>query len=159
MKLPSLIILFCLLPAAVFSQQKTIEVTLTARVDTTKEEIKEIYRLWTDYLNSDIDSIYDNPYWNTKEKELYRETDMPFDRGMWVMYFRQDPSRIMRAYKPKVLSIEPEGEKYRIRTLFYRDSLSKAYQAHNPPWISIYYAIRENEQWKLQNAIVEMTTK
>ena len=58
------------------AQQPTIDFTIHARVDTTKKNIREIVSLWEGYLSSQPDSIYDNPFWNSAEKKMYKDFDL-----------------------------------------------------------------------------------
>jgi hypothetical protein len=57
------------------SENSVIQVEIHSRVDTTKNDIKEIATLWTNYLNSEPDRISDNPYWNEEEKLKYKDFD------------------------------------------------------------------------------------
>src|SRR5215204_6623317 len=61
-----------------------IQVEIHSRVDTTKKEIKEIARLWTNYLNAEPDKISDNPYWNEEEKLKYKDFD--FSRSLLYQF-------------------------------------------------------------------------
>lgn len=129
-----------------------VEVTLTARVDTSDAEIKEIVNLWINYLSSNPDSVYDNPYWNEEEKRKYHY----FDLASKLMY--QMPSEhLLSVYKPIILAVEPEKGKYSIRTLFYAEGLEPPYKSSNP-WCSLrVYAELENGVWKLRNALPVLT--
>src|SRR6476661_11140960 len=107
------IILFLLTVNRTFGQKTKINVVIHARVDTTQREKKEVAVLWINYLNSNPDSLYDNPYWNKTEKTKFKNFDH------YVPYMYQIPSKqLLSYYKPTILSIEKEGEHYGIRTLF-----------------------------------------
>ena len=135
-----------------FAQKPTIKYTIHSRVDTTKQETKEIVALWTNYLSSKPDSIYDNPYWNEAEKKKYADFD--FTRT----FIYQFPSeQLLNYYKPTILSVEKEGENYAIRTLFNADGLEGIYKKSNPWCITKFYAVKENSQWKLKNAFSILT--
>jgi hypothetical protein len=135
-----------------FAQKPTIQCTIHFRVDTTKQETKEIVALWANYLSSTPDSIYNNPYWNEAEKKKY--TDFDFTRAL--MY--QFPSgQLLNYYKPTILTVEKEGENYAIRTLFNADGLEGIYKKSNPWCITKLYAVKENNQWKLKNAFSLLT--
>jgi hypothetical protein len=135
-----------------FAQKPTFDLTVHSRVDTTKQETKEIVALWTNYLSSNPDSIYDNPYWNETEKKKYRDFD--FTRK----FIYQFPSgQLLNYYKPTVLSVEKEGENFAIRTLFSADGLEGIYRKSNPWCITKFYAIKENNRWKLKNALPIIT--
>lgn len=135
-----------------FAQKPAIDLCVHARVDTTKQETKEIVALWTNYLSSNPDSIYDNPCWNEAEKRKYRD----FDFTRKIIY--QFPSRqLLNYYKPTILSVEKEGENYAIRTLFNAECLEGDYKTSNPWCITKLYAIKENNKWKLKNSISILT--
>src|SRR6478736_1174336 len=93
-----------------YAQKPTINVTIHSRVDTSKQEIKEIVALWTHYLTSKPDSIYDNPYWNEAEKKKY--SDFDFTR---LFLYPFPSNRLLKEYKPTILSVEKEGDNYAIR--------------------------------------------
>lgn len=121
-------------------------------MDTTNNEIKEIVRLWTNYLNSEPDKISDNPYWNEEEKLKYND----FDFSRRSLY--QFPShQLLRNFKPKILSIEKEGNYYGIRTIYSADGLEGEYRKSNPWAIQKIYAVRENNQWRLKNSLPIIT--
>jgi len=136
----------------VFAQQSKIEVTIHSRVDTTNLEIKEVAKLWINYLKSKPDSLYDNPYWNSEEKLKFKS----FDFSMEYLY--QFPSsQLLSYYKPTILSIEKEGDNYGIRTIFSADGLPEQYRRSNPWCITKLYAVKENGNWKLRNALPVIT--
>jgi hypothetical protein len=134
------------------AQQPTIDLTLHARVDTTKKDIKEIVSLWKGYLSSQPDSIYNNPYWNNTEKSMYEDFDLT------RIFIYQLPSRqLLDYYKPTILSIEKEDDNYAIRTLFSADGLDGTYRQYNPWCITKLFAVEEDGQWKLKNALPILT--
>lgn len=136
----------------IFGQQSKIDVTIHSRVDTTKKEIKEVATLWINYLNSKPDSLYDKPNWNKDEKLKYSKFDFS------VPYLYQFPSReLLGYYKPTILSIEKEGEYYGIRTIFAADGVERDSRGSNPWCITKLYAIKENGEWKLKNALPIIT--
>jgi hypothetical protein len=146
------LILFSFYTNKTFAQQAKIDVTIHARVDTTNPEIKEVAMLWINYLNSKPDSLYDNPYWNKAEKQKFKRFDFSID------YLYQFPSsQLLRYYKPTILSIEKEGDNYGIRTIFSADGLAEEYRKSNPWCITKLYAIKENDAWKLKNALPIIT--
>jgi hypothetical protein len=144
--------LFLLSTNQTFGQHTKVDVTIHSRVDTTHSEIKEVAALWTNYLNAKPDSIYDNPYWNNAEKLKFRDFD--FSQA----YLYQFPSnQLSEYYKPTILSIEKEGENYGIRTIFSADGLQGAYRRSNPWCITKLYAVKENGEWRLKNALPIIT--
>jgi hypothetical protein len=135
-----------------YAQKSKIKVTIHSRVDTSFSDVRDISMLWENYLNSSPDSIYNNPYWNSEEKQRYRD----FDFSQTYLY--QFPSKqLLRYYAPTILSIEKEGEYYSIRTIFAADNLPEEYRKLNPWSIIKLYAIKENGSWKLKNAISIIT--
>ncbi len=148
------IILFSLNVNKTLVQQTKIDVTIHSRVDTTESEIKEVAMLWINYLNSKPDSVYDNPYWNNAEKNKFKKFDLS------VTYLYQLPSQeLLNYYKPTILSIVKEGEYYGIRTIFMADGLQGEYRQYNPWSITKLYAVKENGNWKLKNALPVITEK
>lgn len=148
------LLLFLFSADAAIGQQTKIDVAIHFRVDTSKKEIKEVAALWVNYLNSQPDSLYDNPWWNNAEKLKYRG----FDFSMPYLY--QVPSKQLLAYyKPVILSIEKEGEYYGIRTLFSADGLEGVHATTNPWCITKLYAVKENGEWRLKNALPVITEK
>lgn len=136
----------------VICQNGQIEVTIHARVDTSSTEIKQVATLWTNYLNSKPDSIYNNPFWNSEEKLKFKD----FDLSRRFMY--PFPSNeLLNYYKPTILSIEKEGESYAIKTIFFCDNLEGDYRKSNPWCITKLYAIKEKGEWKLKNALSVLT--
>jgi hypothetical protein len=153
MKLSSLLILILLICKLTNSQTSKINIIIHSRVDTSKKEVREIVDLWTNYLNSQPDSIYDNPYWNEEEKKKYKNFDFS------IKYMYQFPSQqLLNYFKPTILSIEKEGDNYNIRTLFEAEGLKGYYQKSNPWCITKLYAIKEKNQWKLKNALSILLT-
>ncbi len=151
------ILLLCLFHAffsaiQTFAQQTKIELTIHARVDTSKSEIKQVAMLWINYLNAIPDSLYDNPYWNSAEKLKFKR----FDLSMEHLY-QMPASQLLRYYKPTILSIEKEGDNYGIRTIFLADGLPEEYRKSNPWCITKLYAVKENGDWKLKNALPIVT--
>lgn len=133
-------------------ENNKIHVELHSRVDTTKTEIKQVAILWINYLISEPDKIYDNPYWNEEEKKMYKD----FDLSRSLLY--QFPSgQLLRHFKPKILSIEKEGDYYGIRTIYSGDGLEGQYRKSDPWTIQKIYAVRENNQWKLKNSLPIVT--
>jgi hypothetical protein len=133
-------------------ESQKIQVEIHSRVDTTKNEINEIAALWINYLNSEPDKISDNPYWNEEEKAKYNDFDL--SRSL----LNQFPSgQLLRYFKPKILSIEKEGEHYGIRTMYSGDGLEGEYRKSDPWAIQKIYAVRENNQWKLKNSLPIIT--
>lgn len=146
-------LLFLLIPLTYhFALGQQIDLAIHSRVDTTKKEIREITTLWTNYLNAQPDSVYDNPYWNETEKKLYKDFDLSR-----VFIYQISSKQLLNYYKPTILSIEKEGENYAIRTIFAAEGLEGIYKKSNPWCITKLYAVKENGQWKLKNALPIVT--
>ncbi len=105
------IISFAMLQAQ--SRQKPIRVLINTGVDTSNHEIAEIIRLWKNYLNSNPDSVADNPYWLTEEKKRYAQPDL-VDHTWWSPSLYAN----MPLNRPTVLSVSQLKDGFRIRTLF-----------------------------------------
>src|SRR5688572_18664782 len=127
MKYGILILTTLLTSGLTFAQVPTIDFTIHSRVDTTKQETKEIVALWTNYLSSKPDSIYDNPCWNEAEKKKY--SDFDFTR---IFIYPFPSAQLLNYYKPTVLSVEKEGDNYAIRTIFNAEGLDGTYKESNP---------------------------
>lgn len=152
MKKQIIILILIFLNKFTFAQSSNIDVAIHARVDTSNLEIKQIITLYTNYLTSKPDSVYDNPYWNNEEKKQF----IDFDLTRRFIY--QFPSeKILNYYKPTILSIEKQGDVYAIRTLFSADGLEGEYKKSNPWCITNIYAVNENGKWKLKNALPFLT--
>lgn len=126
---------------------------ISSRVDTTNIEVKEVLKLYENYINSQADSIYDNPYWNSEEKARYKD----FDFSRINIYNGISSSELFRIYTPFVLSIEPKNEKYQIRVL-YSNSATEAPYVGSKVWcIHKLNATKEEGVWKLENLLEEET--
>lgn len=134
------------------AQPGKLEITIHSRVDTTQKEVKEVIQLWINYLTSQPDIIYDNPYWNTPEKLRYKDFD--FSRAYLYPF---SSKQLLSYYQPTILSIEKEGEYYGLRTLFSAEGLEGEYRKSNPWCITKLYAVKENNKWKLKNALPVVT--
>jgi len=154
MKAAVSILVFLYFTAAGFAQEQHPEVTIHSRVDTTNPEIKLIIKLWTNYLNAAPDSLYNNPHWNNTEKAVYADFD--FSRK----FIYQVPSdQLLHYFKPTVLSVEKEGKYYSIRTIFFAGDTNSVSKRSNPWCITKLYAVKENKEWKLINALPVITEK
>jgi hypothetical protein len=110
MKFACLALLTLILPAAIVEAQ-TVE--LNNGVDTSIADYGRVYRLWCDYLHSNPDSVYNNPYWNEFEKRRYRSFDLLNHQGFL------SPSLYNFKFDAHVLSISHYNGVYDIRTMFY----------------------------------------
>ncbi|MCC9166950.1 hypothetical protein [Pontibacter harenae] len=128
---------------------------LTARVDTTQQEVKAVYQLISNYFNSKPDSLYNNPYWNEEEKDFYfKQHKDNFDQAAYYLFFNMNAKHLFNFFKPTILSIEPVGEKYVTRILLSADAVQQWMKNNkiNPPFILRYYAAKDKTgNWKLEN--------
>ncbi|WP_162428340.1 hypothetical protein [Pontibacter pudoricolor] len=128
---------------------------LTARVDTTQQDVKLVYKLIGDYFNSSPDSLYNNPYWNKNEVDyFYTQKRDNFDQAAFYLFYNMNSKQLFTYFKPNILSIAPVGDKYISRILLSADTLQLWMKEHkmNPPFILRYYAAKDEAgNWKLEN--------
>ena len=156
-----LIILIVLFVQSIVTAQVIIP-SISARVDTSNVEVKKVYHLYKDYLNSKPDSIYRNPYWNDKENE--RNLNVGYfrvDRAAENMYSSMNAEKYHSYFKPKILQIDlVESGRYLIKTIFSYNTSDKDYVKHSVPYITRLYGVKNlNGDYKLENAISFDTRK
>lgn len=145
----TLFISFLLMPLFTYSQE--IVPGITVRVDTSQTAIKEVYDIYKGYLNSKMDSIYANPYWNVKNWE---PEDGHCDRSAYLLLSGYEPSDFLNIYPPKILQIDSvDTGRYQIKTLFALESPSDEYKTFTPTAITKLYAVRQADGFKLENLI------
>jgi hypothetical protein len=138
------------------SYSQNIVPSISARVDTTNVQVKEVYKLYKNYLNSKMDSIYNNPFWNQKEVDLRMKSKVPFlDNSSETMFFGQTVVKYCSFYKPKILQIDKINEsRFQIKTIFMSRSEKEEDEIFTPDCIVKLYAVKdENGVFKLENAI------
>lgn len=133
--------------------ERNIELQISSRVDTSNTDVKAVLNLYENYINSQPDSIYDNPYWNSEEKTRYKD----FDFSRINIYNGISSSQLFRIYTPFVLSIEPIDEKFQIKVLYSNSATEPPYVGSKVWCIHKLNAIREKGVWKLENALEEKT--
>ncbi|AMS27440.1 hypothetical protein AEM51_10840 [Bacteroidetes bacterium UKL13-3] len=129
------------------SNPYTVTVNISGRIDTTEKNTRDIYYLFKNYLESRPDSLYDNPYWNNKEKRE-RQSGNPAIFYTPLYEYNISPKRIFNTWKPFILSIEKlELNKYKIRVALIKD------EAEPDKILTILNlnAIRDNGNWVLEN--------
>lgn len=153
-----LIIVFLSGVNLILAQQNSdqIELLVSNRVDTSSIDIKSIIQLYENYYKSSPDSIYDNPYWNKQEKQLYRDFD--FSRAS-IFQGGFNANTLFQYFNPFVMSVEPVGEKYQIRVLFSSSTTTPQYAGSKVMCIQKLNAIKENGKWVLENLLVELTAE
>lgn len=145
----------CLVLLVGAAKAQPLKITHSGRVEQSLEiydrsEVDSVLKLWTNYLNSRPDSLYDNPYWSTSEKKRYKQ----FDAGGRSIYY--NVTGRIRMWQPHVLSIEPIGEIYEIRTIYMSADTSMPEQQ---VWaIQRVESMRENGVWKLRTPVLKNVT-
>jgi len=135
-------------------QADPISLLVSSRVDTTSEDVRAVIALYENYYRSKPDSIYDNPYWNKREKELYRDFD--FSRAS-IFQGGMNASTLFQYFSPFVMSVERIGEKYQIRVLFSSATTDPKYAGSKVWCIQKLNAVREEGQWVLENLIIDLS--
>ena len=80
------------------------------------DDIPQINQLWNKYLLSSPDSLYNNPYWNNKEKEKHKSYDLLRSEGYLGLYNMAKYSDM----KNLVLSITPiKNNLYDIHSMYF----------------------------------------
>lgn len=79
------------------------------------KNVAEIYELWKNYLSSNPDSVYNNPYWNNQEKAELKSFDLMNSTG----FLSPSLYALVKGYNNLVLEIRNEGDYYVIRSMFY----------------------------------------
>lgn len=110
-------------------------------VDTTDIETKKVQQLFENYIHSQPDSIFDNPYWTSSEKLNKKYVDVFYDEFYPSLYL---------GYPIHVLSISSNNSLYKIKAQF---SYCDKNNIPNVLAIVNYYAEKENGVYKLKNAL------
>jgi hypothetical protein len=141
------------------SNGQDIKPYISARVDTSKAEVNEIYHLNKNYINARPDSCYKNPYWSEKEYPYYLEQNrIPIDRSANAM-FGQYFKTFIKEYKPTVLQIDSlDSNLYQIKTMFKSNDLDADSLGYAISYITNLYASKNEEGiFKLANTISKRT--
>lgn len=146
------LLLFTFLQSYSQIKKDTINISISGRVDTTDLEVKQVYYLFKNYIESRPDSVYDNPYWNEQEKIL----DTLGNPAIFYKPFynlQMSPNDIFSYWKPFILSIVKKNEtKYFLRIALIKDD-------NDPSKIITILnlnAIKENGNWVLQNVLKDI---
>lgn len=150
------LLIFPIFSSSLYGQNSENRITLliSSRVDTLDKNVREVLTLYENYFNSKPDSIYNNPYWNTHEKELYDDFD--FSRSS-IFQGGMNPMQLAQIYPPFILSVEPIQEKYQIRILFSSPTTDEKYVGSKVWCIQKLNAVKQGDKWLLENLIVEIT--
>lgn len=143
------------------SSGQNIVPNISARVDTSKVAIKEVYHLYKNYLNSRPDSIYQNPNWNANEAKYYLKNKTVVDRAASKMFFYNNSIKFFASDIPKILQIDSiSTNRYQIKTIFAAKCPSEEDEKFNPDYITKLYAVRDSVgRFKLENTISYDTRK
>ncbi|MBF4470674.1 hypothetical protein [Flavobacterium sp. HJJ] len=154
-------LLILLFSIAVTSNGQNIVPNISARVDTSKVSVKQVYHLYKNYLNSRPDSIYQNPNWNIKEAKYYLKNKMVVDRSAGKMFFYNNSIKFFANDIPKILQIDSiAANRYQIKTIFAAKCPDAEDEKFNPDYITKLYAVRDAAgQFKLENTISYDTRK
>lgn len=89
---------------------------ISARVDTSKTAKKEIYKLYTNYINSKPDSLYSNPYW-LESKNINYHTEVLRDRSARHMFGNVASAQYLEYYKPTIIQMDSvKVNRYQLKT-------------------------------------------
>jgi hypothetical protein len=135
---------------------QTVVPSISARVDTSKVEIKKVYHLYKNYLNSRPDSIYQNPNWNERETEYYLKSKiLRVDRAANLMFNYYKSNEYFAYYIPKILQIDSVSvNRYQIKTIFEATNPDQEYKKFTPDYITKLYAVRNSRGvFKLENVV------
>ena len=132
------------------ARQPHVRLYLAPAIDTSNAEVSRVIHLWENYLNSNPDSLYDNPYWLASEKVRYKMFDF-----LNSVYFSPSLYYLTAHYRPTVMSIFQPDSGFVIRTLF----ASQADSGYARPFcITRIMATKENGEFRLCN-ILPFNTK
>lgn len=114
-------------------------VSINLGLDTTDVERKTVVKLWSDYLHSKPDSIYDNPYWSYKDKLHFKSYDLIKSEGYIspsLYYFNLDN---------KILSLTKMTDGFIIKSIFISKKSGNIFAITN------VLAIKVNNKYYLTN--------
>ncbi|WP_115810818.1 hypothetical protein [Flavobacterium aquicola] len=134
---------------------------ISARVDTSKVAIKQVYHLYKNYLNSRPDSIYQNPNWNVDEAKYYVKNKLRADRSSNLMFYYSNSIKYFSSYPPKILQIDSiDINRYQVKTIFEQKCPDAEDDKYTPDYITKLYAVRDSKgEFKLENTISYDTRK
>lgn len=143
----TLVFLCC---GTLFPQQAHVRLYLAPAIDTSNAEVSQVIQLWSDYLNSNPDSLYDNPHWLSAEKFRYKKFDF-----LNSVYFNPSLYYFLARNKPTVMSVFQADSGYVIRTLLASQTDSGFCR---PFCITRVFAKKEDGVFRLCN-ILPVNTK
>jgi hypothetical protein len=115
------------------------KVTYNYLIDTANIEVKQVQRLFENYIHSRPDSIYNNPYWSDTDKQ---------NKGHFDILFGEFQPSLYMGFPVHVLSIKSHNDIYEIKAMF-----SSCRQDNQPYVLAImnYIAKKESNVYKLSN--------
>jgi hypothetical protein len=146
MKFIAIIGMLVLCRASLPGQESHIRIYVNPDIDTTNTEISHVILLWKNYLNSNPDSTYDNPYWLRSEKNRYSKFDF-----LNTAYFSPSFYYFLPHQKASVMSVSQIDSVFVIRTLFATETDSGFCR---PFCITQVAAAREDGKYKLCNILL-----
>lgn len=152
-----LLTVFILVCFSITVYSQTYKLNISARVDTSNSNNREIFQLFSQYLNSSPEIIGENLYWNEQEFKKYTEVEMLPDRSLWSMLYINSMESFLKQHKAIVLQIDSvDINLYQIKTLFYTDEDSP----QKIPYITKHFLSKnESGNFRLKNAIDYLTLK
>lgn len=146
------IILLSVVSSNLFAQEQNIQVQLSWWTDTTTHpELEPIVNLYSNYLNSSPDSIYDNPFWNAREKLLYKDFDLSRNS---LFQGSLTAHSLFSNFTPMVLKIEKSDTIYELTSILKaKPQMGSEYEPYNPLAIVKYAVVQENGTWKMANIL------
>lgn len=147
------IVFGCSGSALLYAQQYKVTMQMSFWADTTIwNDLSPIIEVYKRYLESRPDSVYDNPYWNEKEKQQY--TDFDFSRNsLYPNRTDLNAQYVFSKWKVVLLNVELKDSVYLLQSMFWSDSFAVQKPAINPLMMNRYYVIKEGGKWKMANAL------
>jgi hypothetical protein len=134
-----------------YSQEYNVNIRFSYWTDTiNNKDLIPIVKLYKNYLESRPDSLYDNPYWNKKEKQIFKYYDFSSN-----VIFHPDSWTAKSLYGNFIvylLKIEKKDSIFIIQSILIGDKLSDEWIKFNPVAITRIAAIPEGKSYKLANA-------
>lgn len=127
---------------------------ISARVDTTDADVKSVYKLIRNYLNSNPESLNGNPYFSKKDNDRF-SGKFPVDRSIFLFQSIAPFADALTYYKPMILQIEAvETGRYLVKTIYRAQTDDKEYVPHSVPFITRHYAVKQaSGVYLLENAM------
>jgi hypothetical protein len=123
---------------------------VTARVDTSNADIRAILRTWRNYMIARYEGRDGGWLWNAEERQRWSAF------SLFAPYIFNVPD-FFGSRRATILSVEPDGDRYVVRTLVHERSIDGT-TSRRDPWAIVRVCFeKENEQWWIRNAIDDLT--